>query len=329
VASVGEAVRISVVMAAYNSACTIGAAVSSVLWQTHPDVELVVVDDGSTDATLAIVEAFADPRITLLRQPNSGAGVARNLAFAACTGELISILDSDDLMFAQHLEALLAAWRTAGPRTIATANSYWLLPGGIDPSHTRHKGRFPAPPDQRMSLLEQNYLSPMSLFPAAMLDEVGSFDTTLVRSEDWDLWLRAVFAGYRVVHQPRPLSLFTWGRSTMSTARELVFEAEQTILARMAERPDLTADERAYLARRLGSPPPRLLSNRGDLALREGRYAAAAHDYAAAAALSPSETMLVRKARLLGAAPRMTGPLLRRRQLRRERELAFDASFEH
>lgn len=324
-----ERVRISVVMAAHDSASTIGAAVTSVLWQTHTDLELVVVDDGSTDATPAIVEAFDDPRVRLLRQDNAGAGAARNRALEACTGELVSILDSDDIMFAQHLEALLAAWRTAGPRAVSTANSYWLLPGGIDPAHTRHKGRFPAPARQRMSLLEQNYLSPMSLFPRAMVEEVGGFDTTLARSEDWDLWLRAVFAGYRVVHQPRPLSLFTWGRSTMSTARDLVFEAEQTILGRMSTRPDLTADERAYLRRRLGSPPPRLLSNRGDGALREGRYADAARDYAAAAALSPSETMLVRKARLLGSAPRLTGPLLRRRQLRREGALAFDASFEH
>jgi glycosyltransferase involved in cell wall biosynthesis len=320
--------RVSVVMAAFNSAATVGAAVSSVLWQTYPDVELVVVDDGSHDATADIVAGFRDPRVHLVRQANAGAANARNAGLALASGELISFLDSDDLIFARHIEALVAAW--AGDRkVIATANSYWLLPGGIDPAHTRHKGRFPTGPTQRLSLIEQNFLSPMSLFHRSLLEDVGPFDPELRRSEDWEFWLRAVFAGYRVVHQPRPLSLFSWSPSTMSTARALVQESELTILRRLAARSDLTAREQAYLARRLACPFPRELANRGDAALRERRYAESARDYAGAAELLPSETRLVRKARLMGAAPRIVGPLLRSRQLRRESALGFDPSFEH
>ncbi|PRY18439.1 glycosyltransferase involved in cell wall biosynthesis [Kineococcus rhizosphaerae] len=323
-----ELPRVSVVMAAWNAATTVAAAVSSVLWQTYPAWELVVVDDGSTDSTADLVSAFDDPRITLVKQENAGAGSARNAGMEAARGDLITFLDSDDVMLGRHLEALV---ERLGDRTraIVTANSYWLLPGGIDPSHTRHKGRFPAVPHQRLSLLEQNYLSPMSLFRRELLEDVGGFDTTLHRSEDWDFWLRAVFAGHEVVHQPRPLALFRWGQSSMSTNRDLVFDAERTILEGMSSRDDLRDDERAYLRRRLASPPPRLLSNEGDAALRGRQYARAAQRFAAAADLSPSETMLVRKAQLMKLAPRLAGPLLRARQVRRENALAFDAEFEH
>ncbi len=317
------------IMAAHQSEGTIGAAVSSVLWQSHDDFELIVVDDGSRDRTSHVVEAFGDDRIRLLRQDNAGAAAARNLALSHAAGPYITFLDSDDILFGHHLEALL---HTHGgrSRTIATANSYWLLPHGIDPAHTRHKGPFPRPERQRVALLEQNYLSPMSLFSRDLLDVIGGFDVSLPRSEDWDFWLRAVFdGGCHVVHQPRALSLYRWGSSSMSTARELVFGCEDTILWRMAARDDLTSEEREYLTRRLASPAPRLLSNRGDAALRVGDYKSASEDWSAAARLMPSERMLVRKARLLSMAPRILGPVLRRRQMAREAALGFDPSFEH
>jgi hypothetical protein len=320
--------RVTVVMAAYNSAATIGAAISSVLWQTYPDLDLVVVDDGSTDATARIVASFNDSRITLLKQSNAGAGAARNRGMLAADGELLTFLDSDDILFDRHVDALLATW-AHGARIIATANSYWLLPGGIDTSHTTHKGRFPAANAQRLSLLEQNFLSPMSLFSRRLFDEIGGFDTTLPRSEDWDFWLRAVFAGYRVVHQSVPLSLFRWSASSLSTDTEAVFAADRAILERMQARDDLTGAERTYLTRRMASPPPRLLGNLGDAELRDRNYAAAARNYRAAALLIPSETMLNRKARLMRPAPGLVGPLLRRRQLRREKALGFDARFDH
>ncbi len=319
---------VSVVMAAHNSAATIGASVASVLWQSYEHWELVVVDDGSTDETAQIVAAFRDRRVSLHSQENAGAGAARNRGMTKSGGELITFLDSDDIMFGTHLEALVAA-HSGRARVVATANSYWLLPGGIDPRHTRHKGRFPELRRQRQALLEQNYLSPMSLFDRRLVEQIGGFDTSLARSEDWDFWLRAVFAGYTVVHQPRPLSLFRWGQSSMSTARDLVFQSEQVILERMYERDDLTAQERAYLARRLASPPPRKLGNQGDAALRAGRYQEAARLLSLAAELSPSETMLVQKARVLAAAPSLVGPLLRHRQQQREAQLAFDPDFEH
>jgi hypothetical protein len=310
--------RVSVVTPAFDAAAGIGATVSSVLSQTYRDVEHVVVDDGSTDQTAAIAEAYGDP-VRVVRQENRGVSAARNAGIAAAAGELIAFCDADDVLLPEHLERLVALWDERGG--IATANSYWLLPGGIHPSRTRYRGAFPKPDHQRRAILEQNFVSPLSLFPRALVDEVGGFAEERRRAEDWDFWIRAIFAGHRVSLQPRPTALYRWGTQSLSSAREAMDADVEAVLRTAAGRNDLTADERAYVERRLGGPSPRELARSGDRALRDGRYAEAARAYGEAAALVPSERMLLWKARLMRPAPRLLGPLVRARQLRLERSL--------
>ena len=314
--------RVSVVVPAYQAGATIGAAIASILTQSYREFEVVVVDDGSTDATPAIVQAHSG-RITLVRQENAGVAAARNRGVAEATGELITFCDADDILFEQHLEALVATF-DAHPGTLATANSYWLLPGGIDPSKLRYKGRFPAPETQRMAILEQNFVSTMSVFPRRIVDEIGGFDERKLRAEDWDFWLRTIFAGHRFVLQRRPLSLYRWSAASLSSNREEMDAEVEAVLDGVGEKFELTEDERAYLARRRSGPGPRHLGRAGDAALRERRYDEAARYYREAAALVPSERMLVWKARTMSAAPRIVGPAVRGRQLRIERRLGFD-----
>ena len=91
-------IRISVIMPVYNEAAVLGEALDSVLGQTLREIEVLCVDDGSTDATLEILRARAanDPRVVVLTQPNSGPAVARNLALSRATGEFVAFLDADD-----------------------------------------------------------------------------------------------------------------------------------------------------------------------------------------------------------------------------------------
>ena len=196
--------RVSVVMPAFEAEQTIGAAVSSVLQQTYTDWELVVVDDGSTDATAAIAAAHPGP-IRVVRQENAGVAAARNRGIAEARGELVAFCDADDILLPGHLDALLSTWQRSGG--IATSNCYWLFPGGIDRSKTRYRGGFPPPERQRHAILEQNFVLTMSLFPRRLVDDIGPFDTSLQRAEDWDFWLRAIYAGYRVALQATPLAL--------------------------------------------------------------------------------------------------------------------------
>jgi glycosyltransferase involved in cell wall biosynthesis len=310
---------VSVVVPAHQSAATIGATVASVLWQTYPTVELVVVDDGSTDATAAVVEAPGDPRIRLVRQGQSGPGAARNHGLAEARGQLVAFVDSDDILLPDYLAACVAVWRRTGG--IVTSNAYWMFPGGIDPRLTRHKGPLPQPQDQRLTLLQQNWVSIMSVFPRAMVEEVGAFDDTLERAEDWDLWLRAVFAGWVVSHQPRPLALFNRSRQSQTSNRALVFASERRVLEQMSQRSDLRPDERDYLTLRLASPSPGELAGAAEADLLAGRYREAAGQFARAAALLPSERELVMKSRLMRLGPAVTGRALRHRSSRRAARL--------
>lgn len=99
---------ISVVIPAYNAAKTIKQCLDSLLMQTYGDIELIVVDDGSTDDTVTIVSEMilTDPRIKLIKQKNSGPGVARNSGIDAAHGELVTFVDADDTVSDNFIETL-------------------------------------------------------------------------------------------------------------------------------------------------------------------------------------------------------------------------------
>src|SRR5262249_13727346 len=319
--------RVSVVTPAFDAAQTIGATVASVLGQTYRDLELVVVDDGSTDGTAAIAEAHGAP-VRVVRQEKRGGADARNRGLEAAAGELIAFCDADDFLLPRHVERLVRVWDDHGG--IATANSYLLLPGGIDRSKRRYRGGFPKPAGQRRAILEQNFVSALSVFPRALVEEIGAFDVERRRAEDWDFWLRAIFAGRRVTLQPEPTALYRWGTQSLSSAYDQMDAEVEAVLRTAAARDDLTPDERGYVERRPSRPsprrPPRPRAARaggGAGGLRAPRSPEAAHAYAAAARLVPSERMLLWKARVLRPAPRVTGPLVRARQLRIERSLGL------
>lgn len=103
---------ISIVVPAYNAAGVIGRCIDTVLRQTYPDFELLIIDDGSTDETaeIAAAKAAQDARIHLIRQENAGVSSARNTGIAAASGELLCFIDSDDTVSANYLETLLALY---------------------------------------------------------------------------------------------------------------------------------------------------------------------------------------------------------------------------
>ena len=101
-----QEVKVSVIMPAYNSEVYIRESIDSVLAQSFTDFELIVVDDGSTDTTAAIVKSYADSRIRLIRQANQGVSVARNTGLEAAQGQFITFLDSDDLYYPDFLKTL-------------------------------------------------------------------------------------------------------------------------------------------------------------------------------------------------------------------------------
>jgi len=197
---------VSVVMAAYNVAPYIGDAIESVLNQTHGDLELLVVDDGATDGTAAIAEAYAarDPRVRVLTQANRGLSAARNHGLRIATGPVIAILDSDDMWEASYLEAQVRILDAHPEVDIVTGNA-WLLGGRLSGSPAR------AWPDQRPAptlagmIADETAVFIMSIFRRRVYDSIGAFDETLRTNEDYDFWLRAACHGFVFSRNDTPL----------------------------------------------------------------------------------------------------------------------------
>lgn len=112
-------------MAAYNAAKYIAASIESVLKQTYPHFELLIVDDGSTDSTIKIVQRFDDPRIRLLRnESNKGLPFTRNVALKEAKGEFMAVLDSDDIAFPNRLETQLKYFLNRGGLAVLGGQAY-------------------------------------------------------------------------------------------------------------------------------------------------------------------------------------------------------------
>lgn len=302
---------VSVLIPAYNAERTIGAAITGALTQTYASVEVVVVDDGSTDRTRDICESYGD-LITFASIANSGTANARNIAAGLARGDFFALCDSDDILLPPHVSTLMAAYTNAGGgRRFAHADAYFLTPTGMGHGRTIMYGRTPSPREQRLRLLEANYVSIFALMPAQLFTELGGFDTDLYL-EDWDLWLRAVFGGWEVVGSHAAHALYRQVVATKSSDRSRVFEGERAVLRAIAARADLAPDERDYLRRRLAADSPRALHDDAESALRSGDYAAARELFTRSAQLWSTNRTLQTKAWLMR---RPLVPALWRRRL--------------
>lgn len=295
-----DAPLVSVIIPAYNAERTIGAALTGALTQTYPRVEVIVVDDGSTDRTKSVCEAYRD-LITFVSVPNGGTASARNTALELATGDFVALCDADDILLPPHVSTALDAWTAAGGgRRFVHGDALMLTAGGI--AHGRTVFPAPTPPAarQRIGILEANFVSIFAVAPRQMMRELGGFADRYL--EDWDLWTRAIFAGWEVVPQPAPHALYRTGGESKSADRSAVFDAETAMLTDLLEDPSvrLNADEVTYLRRRLATDSPRALIAQAETALRDGDMTRARRLFREAAALWPSNRRLRIKATSMG-----------------------------
>ena len=184
--------QVSVVITAYNQARWLGQAIDDVRRQTFRDWELVVVDDGSTDSTRAVVARYeGDPRVRYLFQPNQERSAARNRGVAATSGRLLAFLDADDRWVPDKLAKQVAAL-AASPEAAFCYTPARFVNGSGAPLATRKPPRsvagwiFPR-------LVRANLIILASVVARRdRVEEVGGFDAALpvYGCEDWDLWLR-------------------------------------------------------------------------------------------------------------------------------------------
>jgi glycosyltransferase involved in cell wall biosynthesis len=178
-------------MPVYNSERYVAEAVESILTQTFTDFEFLIVDDGSTDASLVILRKYAarEPRIRLISRPNTGHVVALNEMLELARGEFVARMDSDDVCLPDRFERQLAFLR-ADSGVLAVGGAYTIT----DPDGTELVTIQPPERDPEIQQLALSGHTPLC-HPAAMirreaLDAVGGYRKELVPAEDLDLWLR-------------------------------------------------------------------------------------------------------------------------------------------
>ncbi|WP_168583474.1 glycosyltransferase [Gephyromycinifex aptenodytis] len=314
---------VSIVIPVYQSERTVGEAISSALMQTYPNLEIVVCLDGATDRSGAIVDAYGD-LVRVVRQDNQGLSAARNSAVAAARGELIALLDADDVLLPPHVERAVARWTARSTdKAYVTCNAYTMGGTGIVPRRTVLPRTPPPRQGHRLALLQRNIVSVLSVYPRAMHEEIGGFDSAMRVLEDYDFWIRAAFAGWETLYQSEPTALYRRTGTSLSAQNARMAEYEQLLRARVRERyaDQLSAEERSYVERVAEMDTCDVYLARADEALREGHRRAAAAAYAAASAVVPADRSLALKAAALKHLP-PTGRLYAWRERVRARETA-------
>jgi len=228
--------RVSVVVPCYNLGPYLAEAVDSALGQTFTDLEIVVVDDGSTDPeTRAILDTFSRPKTRVLRSENRGLPGAKNFGIGHTTGELLCMLDADDVLESHMLERSVAALDAAP--SIAFA-SHWLRTFGDEQwDWTPSSCDFPA-------LLDMNTVNGSALVRRSAVESIGGFDETFLDGcEDWDFWITMVEQGHPGTIIPE--FLFRYRRRTGSMSRVMMEDKHPSLYRRLASKH--AASYRAHL----------------------------------------------------------------------------------
>jgi len=193
-------------MACYNAERYVGEAISSLLYQTFSDFELIIVDDASTDSSASIAKQFAekDPRIQVHVMPaNSGPAVARNAAIQIATGEWLAVLDADDVSLPQRLEAEVA-YVDSHPRTVLVGSGFIEIDAG---GKSLRAHMYPEPGKKYNRYVRRTGCFPphsSCLYHKATVESLGGFNPRFRRSQDADLWFRLLLSG-EIAALPMPL----------------------------------------------------------------------------------------------------------------------------
>jgi glycosyltransferase involved in cell wall biosynthesis len=219
--------NVSVIIPAYNAEAFVADTVNSVLNQTYQDLEIIVVDDGSKDGTLAALEPFGN-RVRVHQQKNGGVARARNTGVSLAKGSWIAFLDADDLWLPEKLERQMAI--TSAPMSytdrlnIGARGPLPEVQSDITPMHAG---------DVFLPLLrEGNFITNTSVvIRRELFEKLGGFYTGLNGTEDWDLWIR-VAERNEIGFVPEPLVKYRFHNGSISRNYERMSRERMEVITR-------------------------------------------------------------------------------------------------
>jgi glycosyltransferase involved in cell wall biosynthesis len=191
-------VEVSIILPVFNRAHLVAEAVKSVLLQSFENFELIIIDDGSTDATVEIINTFDDPRIILLRQQNRGRSVARNQGLAIAQGRYIAFLDSDDVYREGKLGLQVAYMDKHREFDMIYTSAHCIDSNGDLLDEQPYLAHAEGNIYKHIAFFQPLTITlPTVMLRREVLDELGGFDVAMERFEDTDLW-RRIAKRYRV-----------------------------------------------------------------------------------------------------------------------------------
>lgn len=221
--------EVSVVIATYNMGQFVAQAVRSILDQQGTDLEVIVVDDGSTDDTQTVLKAFEDePRVRVIRQANQGQSRAKNAGIQASLGHYIAFCDADDYWLPDKLALQLPLFERNPRVGVVCSSTLFMDPDGSLYPH----------PDLRLvrgDVLEDMFVRNIIPFGTAVvrrecIQEVGAFDESIPMGIDWDLWLR-VAAHWEFDYTPEETYVYRIWEGQMSKNWRGRYECALTIMS--------------------------------------------------------------------------------------------------
>ena len=252
--------KVSVVIPTYNRAHLIVDAVASVLAQRHTDLELVVVDDGSTDDTAGRIAAIRDPRLTYVRARHAGVSAARNLGVRRTAGALVAFLDSDDLWQRDKLACEVAVLARHPEVDVVFSDLEKRHGDRVYGSFMRETAVFSRrlrdvsypdglvlpPREMQLCLLEEVPIKPSALVVRrSAFERVGGFDEDWTSSEDWEFLLRLA-RDHRFAYLDRPLTVLFISPDSLHIMDQA--RGEEAMIRLLAREQERLAGDRAALA---------------------------------------------------------------------------------
>jgi glycosyltransferase involved in cell wall biosynthesis len=235
--------KVSVIIPTYNSAHYVTAAVNSVLAQTYRDLEILVIDDGSTDGTEAIMRRY-DPPVCYRKQTNGGVASARNHGIAASRGRYIAFLDADDIWYPHKLERQLAELANRGRSHRACYTAFSVVSEDLQPLGIYRS--LPPAPGVKALLTRGNLVGTPStvLAERSLFQSNEGFDPMLSQCADWDMWVRlARLTDFLYIDEP--LVYYRQHEGNMSRNVSLLEKDSLRVLEKGFASAELPADVRA------------------------------------------------------------------------------------
>jgi GT2 family glycosyltransferase len=231
---------VSIIIPNYNCAPYLRIAVASALAQTYQSLEVVLVDDGSTDDSLTtIMDLVAAERLRLVRQPNQGVAAARSAGLHASTGDYLIFLDADDRLDPQMVERLITLVDPADPYVFAYCDFLRVnVDGDLLPDQQAiHEVRTAREGNLLASLLLGDFLLPLCvLISRHLVIDVGGFDLRYDPVDDYDMWLKVSCVGGQARYLDQALAFYRHRPGSLSTNRVHMETTERSVLHACTER---------------------------------------------------------------------------------------------